>query len=386
LLVVIPERETWMINLNITPHGFGSLLAAWFTYRVLGQRDLPRTLRSASWPTDADELEPGLQGLGVVACSTYSGGGEAIVRAGGAYGHVTLQRQMFSVSATGPAASIARFISDLQRRFERRRPPENDDEVWMGFWIRRTGGSGSLLGRRISVPRWDAVKANYPTSTSELLGRMMHWRRPEGAGQLLLFHGRPGTGKTWAIRALASEWRSWCAFEYVTDPERLFGPESDYLMDVLLGLPQDGSPFTDEEDEDDEDERPEDAGRWRVLVLEDTGEVLGADAKLQVGQALSRLLNVVDGLVGQGLRVLVLITTNEDLGKLHPAVIRPGRCLARVMFPEFDPEGARAWLGERGVTVADDHAMTLADLFAAAAGTEPHGEADRRIGFAPAST
>jgi hypothetical protein len=53
-----------------------------------------------------------------------------------------------------------------------------------------------------------------------------------------------------------------------------------------------------------------------------------ADAKEQAGQGLSRFLNVVDSIIGQGLRVLILVTTNEPLRRLHPAVSRPGRCAA----------------------------------------------------------
>jgi len=30
--------------------------------------------------------------------------------------------------------------------------------------------------------------------------------------------------------------------------------------------------------------------------------------------------------------VIVLVTTNDDLRQLHPAVSRPGRCLAKVEF------------------------------------------------------
>jgi hypothetical protein len=383
-----------MINLNFAgfpSHGGAGPLAAAFAYRAFRRRVLPRVMRSATWPTDADEVEPRLHGLDVVSCWSYAGGGEAIVRAGSAYGHVTLTRHMFSVSAMGAPASIARFIRDLEHRFERPQHRQNEDEIWMGFWIRRAGGAASLLGRRISVPRWDAVKANYPVPTSEPLDRMMHWHQPEGSGHLLLFHGQPGTGKTWAIRALASEWRSWCRFEYVTDPERLFGPEADYLMDVLLKDSDEISFGTRDllhlQDVAAADVvAAEEKSVWRVLVLEDTGEVLGTDAKRQVGQALSRLLNVVDGLVGQGLHILVLITTNEDVGKLHPAVIRPGRCLARVMFREFDAGAARAWLAERDITVEEDRARTLAELYAATEGAVPPDEADRRIGFAPTGT
>jgi hypothetical protein len=31
---------------------------------------------------------------------------------------------------------------------------------------------------------------------------------------------------------------------------------------------------------------------------------------VEVGQGLARLLNVCDGMVGQGLRILILLTTN----------------------------------------------------------------------------
>ena len=79
-------------------------------------------------------------------------------------------------------------------------------------------------------------------------------------------------------------------------------------------------------------------------ILEDTGELLAADAKERTGQGLSRLLNVVDGLIGQGLRVLVLVTTNETLRSLHPAVSRPGRCASQIEFAAFTADEAAEWL------------------------------------------
>lgn len=144
----------------------------------------------------------------------------------------------------------------------------------------------------------------------------------------------------------------------MTDPETFFGTRPKYMLDVLL----------DEEDDE----------FWRLLVLEDTGELLAADAKQQTGQALSRLLNVVDGLIGQGLRVLVLVTTNESLGRLNPAVARPGRCASIVEFSAFDPDEASRWLTAHGVE-GPSRSATLAELFAAGEGiavTPSH-----RIGF-----
>ena len=50
-----------------------------------------------------------------------------------------------------------------------------------------------------------------------------------------------------------------------------------------------------------------DSPQWRVLVIEDADELLREDAKSRVGQVLSRLLNLGDGILGQGLRVIVLM-------------------------------------------------------------------------------
>ena len=107
---------------------------------------------------------------------------------------------------------------------------------------------------------------------------------------------------------------------------------------------------------------------WRLLVLEDTGELLTPDAKTVIGQGLSRFLNVVDGLIGQGLRVLVLVTTNEEIRKLHPAVARPGRCAANISFTPLSREEASAWLSERGTDASVSDATTIASLYALADG------------------
>jgi hypothetical protein len=129
----------------------------------------------------------------------------------------------------------------------------------------------------------------------------------------------------------------------VLDPEALFN-DPRYLMEAALG------------DEDDQG-----ASRWRLLLLEDCDELIASDAKRASGQALSRLLNLTDGLFGQGRNVLVAITTNEDIRSLHPAVIRPGRCLAQIEVGPLPPAEAAAWLGDADELMSG---LTLADLYA----------------------
>lgn len=114
------------------------------------------------------------------------------------------------------------------------------------------------------------------------------------------------------------------------------------------------------------EERPR--RRWRLLVVEDCDELLRGDARSVSGQALSRLLNLTDGLVGQGREVLVALTTNEPLARLHPAIVRPGRCLAQVEVGALPRDEAVAWLGS-GTGVASS--MTLAELFALRDGRLP---------------
>ena len=101
--------------------------------------------------------------------------------------------------------------------------------------------------------------------------------------------------------------------------------------------------------------------RWRLVIAEDSDEYLRATARKEAGASLGRLLNLTDGILGDSHQVLVLLTTNEDVGRLHPALTRPGRCLARVEFAPFAPEEARRWLGDEAN--GEQQASTLAELF-----------------------
>ena len=173
-----------------------------------------------------------------------------------------------------------------------------------------------------------------------------------GPGGLVLWHGGPGTGKSHALRALAREWRGWCDTHFITDADAFLGGQTDYLLAVL---------------EHDDDEASE---RWRLVVLEDAGELLAADARAAVGQALSRLLNLSDGVLGEGLRTIVLVTTNEPLRRLHPAVVRPGRTWAEIEFPALTRDEANAWLAERRSAERVDRETSLAEAFAVAGGRQ----------------
>jgi hypothetical protein len=327
---------------------------------TVAERALAHTA-SFAWSTEHD-----LSGVrGEAVASNRSRGGEnVLLYVGEAIVYATVSRgRMFARAAAHAAAAV-----DAAEAWLRERVPEvaPSDECRIGihFWTEARGGPYSVH-RTIDVAAWPDVADNYPRVVRSVVAPLVDesWR-PSGAGRLVLWYGPPGTGKTHALRSLAWHWRDWCDTHYITDPEAFFG-SSEYMLDVLTS------------GEDDDDENKE---RWRLLVLEDTGELLSADAKLRTGQGLSRFLNVVDGLIGQGLRIVVLVTTNEPLGTLHPAAARPGRCAAAIEFVAFPADEAREWLVAHGHDAIPSGAETLADLYGRLAGVKV--KTRRPIGFA----
>ena len=241
------------------------------------------------------------------------------------------------------AETVFTKVKALLPEFDKEDEP---DTVPVRFWTRGAMGSPQQVTRRIAAPVLADIADNYSAAArADLEATFDPGFKPGAGGQLLLWYGPPGTGKTYALRALAQAWRKWCRIDYVVDPEAFFG-DSAYLMPVLLG-----------HDPADEDQP------WRLLIFEDTGELLSADARARAGQGLSRLLNVVDGFIGQGMNTLVLITTNEDLDRLHPAVSRPGRCAVKTEFGRLSPAASAQWAKRHGFEVPmREH--SLAELFA----------------------
>jgi hypothetical protein len=110
------------------------------------------------------------------------------------------------------------------------------------------------------------------------------------------------------------------------------------------------------------------------LSPEDCDEYISQRPGGVVTGSLSRLLNLTDGLFGQGSNAIVLLTSNASISRLHPAVTRPGRCLSTIEFAKFSRSEASLRTGERNAP-----AMTLAQLYQIKnGGTVPTSDAGDR--------
>jgi hypothetical protein len=242
---------------------------------------------------------------------------------------------------------------------------EGPQELFVRVQVLGSGFDEPLVPR-LTVEPWADVAPNYAPATRTALEALMgDGFTPGEGGRLVIWHGEPGTGKSYAAATLAYEWRDWCRTKVVTDPEALLN-DTGYLLRSVL-------------DDERRTKHP-----WSLVVLEDTGELFTADAKVRTGQALSRLLNITDGMLGRGSKLLVLITTNEPVACFHDAVIRPGRCAARIEFEPLPVAESKQWLVSRGAVEAASAVngpATIAELHAIADGRLEPTSRRAPIGF-----
>lgn len=259
---------------------------------------------------------------------------------------------------------------------EQERPADPRVPIW--FWTLAEHGPEPMR-RRLHAPTWEEIAGNYVPGLREPLARIMA-SPPDSARGVALWRGEPGTGKTTALRALAREWRDHVDVHVIVDPEVFLGDRANYLVQVLFGHE------VDEAWDDGESRgghwaaspaypsfesvahhgppRPPRPSRAKLVVLEDAGELISSEARVSAGQALSRLLNLTDGMLGQGANVSVLVTTNEPIERLHPAVGRPGRSWAHLEFVPLPADAANDWLQHNGSADRVDAPATLAELYA----------------------
>jgi len=221
--------------------------------------------------------------------------------------------------------------------------PEESNLVNISFCMHSMEGA-NIMSRQLLCPSWEEIRGNYPYNDTQI-DSLFKLENPDRHGKFIFWHGSPGVGKSFLIRAAIQKWKMHVRCMYIVDPENFFN-NANYMQEILLHRPEDA----DEDDDmyavyDDEEynESPE-GSKFRLLIIEDGLNNLLTETRNEREGAVSRFLNLTDGILGQGLRLVFLVTSNEKINKIDDAFLRKGRCLQELEFPEFNEADAKTWL------------------------------------------
>jgi hypothetical protein len=165
---------------------------------------------------------------------------------------------------------------------------------------------------------------------------------------LVLFHGLPGTGKTYYIRHLLRQMA-------VANKSVIYMPPNmvDHLTDPMFMT------FLSKSVQDLSRD-----GKFCVLLIEDAEPLL---AKREEGvrlQGVTNLLNMTDGLLNDMLNLQIICTFNVNLSKLDSALLRPGRLLARKEFKRLSELDANLLAHRLGIKHHFNKPASLGEIYA----------------------
>lgn len=248
------------------------------------------------------------------------------IRSGGLYieffGKTNEQKEVFSNIVDNITNITEKYINIV-----------DEDKVDITFTLSTMDGANSFR-RSLECPTWDEIKYNYPNIQPQI-DNLFNMDSPDKIGKFIFWHGVPGTGKSYLIRSAMRNWKNKATCYYITDPEDFFNNIS-YMTEVLLE-------DIDDSDHDENGNLP--SRKFKLFIIEDgLNFILDQDADIR-GAAISRFLNITDGILGQGIRLLFIVTSNRPLD-VNSAVLRPGRCAQELEFINHTPEQAEQWLNQ----------------------------------------
>lgn len=152
---------------------------------------------------------------------------------------------------------------------------------------------------------------------------------------LFLFHGEPGTGKSSYLRYLITQ----------VNKKVIYVPSD---LASVIAHPNLLSLLT---------EHPN-----CILVIEDSEDLIESRDGKRSG-ALSNILNLCDGLLGDCVNIQIVATFNTSLENIDSALLRKGRLTARYEFRKLAIKKAQALSNHLGYMSIINEEMTLTDIY-----------------------
>lgn len=171
---------------------------------------------------------------------------------------------------------------------------------------------------------------------------------------LVLFHGHPGTGKTYYIRSLIKELLNIGKYVIYLPPNMV---ESMIYPEMMTFL---SSTVLEQAEE----------GKSCVLLLEDAEPLLASRKTESRSGGITNLLNITDGLLNDMLSIQVIATFNTDLSNIDDALLRPERLIARKEFKKLNVKDAQVLADKLGIEKTISTESSLAEIYSQSKHTE----------------
>jgi len=196
------------------------------------------------------------------------------------------------------------------------------------------------------------IELNYGKEAAEKYKKISECLNNNKNG-LILFNGAPGTGKSTFIKYLSRETTRKIIYISSTAAEQLTNPD---FLSFIMGQ------------------------RNCILLLEDAEKALRS-RETQDNEAISNILNVTDGILGDCLNILVIATFNTDREKIDSALLRKGRLILEHHFEPLSVEGSNKLLKKLGVKKSTNRPMTLAEIYNNNEENYAKEKEEKKIGF-----
>lgn len=183
----------------------------------------------------------------------------------------------------------------------------------------------------------DFIETHFNDDFKSVSSEIMSLVSNNGKG-IVLLHGIPGTGKTNYIKYIANKEKArklvylpTYMISSLTDPSFL-----EFLTSKLAGS---------------------------VIVFEDAeSAITSRESNASDSNAVSTILNITDGLLGETLNCLIICSFNTDLDYIDKALVRPGRMKVRYEFGKLRSDKADQLLNTLNKTPQGKD-LTVADIY-----------------------
>jgi SpoVK/Ycf46/Vps4 family AAA+-type ATPase len=197
------------------------------------------------------------------------------------------------------------------------------------------------------------ISTHYNDSFGKINGKIGDFLETEKSG-LVMLYGKSGTGKTSYVRYLINKFDR----KFIYLPAEMVGGLSRPMFLPFLA------------------ENPN-----SIYIIEDCEELLMQRTKgANTNNALLNLLNITDGLIGDGIAVKFICIFNSPIKNIDSALLRKGRLVTEYEFKELAPEKANKLASVENLSVPEfTRPVTLSEIYHYDG--SPESNPDSKIGF-----